>query len=147
MEASRKTKIPLRPNTRIHTPEGALWETLSSHHLTDAQQPQTCLASTQALRSRRVSSASKSLDCVIAYQSDQSDPPVRPVRCYCTSVFGLRSWLCGSTKEPSGFLVNHQKPCELSVALLTMYIRIKVQVDLQADKSSVVVKGPFFPQV
>jgi hypothetical protein len=32
-------------------------------------------------------------------------------------------------------------------ALLMVYIRIKVQVDLQADKSSVVVKGPFFPQV
>jgi preprotein translocase subunit SecF len=31
--------------------------------------------------------------------------------------------------------------------LLTVYIRIKVHVDLQADKSSVVVKGPFFPQV
>jgi hypothetical protein len=30
---------------------------------------------------------------------------------------------------------------------LTVYIRIKVQVDLQVDKSSVVVKGPFFPQV
>jgi hypothetical protein len=28
----------------------------------------------------------------------------------------LRSWLCGSTKEPSGFLVNHWKPCELGVA-------------------------------
>jgi hypothetical protein len=28
-----------------------------------------------------------------------------------------------------------------------MYIRIKVQVDLQAEKSSVVVKGPFFPQL
>jgi hypothetical protein len=28
----------------------------------------------------------------------------------------LRSRLCGSTKEPSGFLVNHQKPLELSVA-------------------------------
>jgi hypothetical protein len=28
-----------------------------------------------------------------------------------------------------------------------MYIRIKVQVDLQVDNSSVVVKGPFFPQV
>jgi hypothetical protein len=28
----------------------------------------------------------------------------------------LRSWLCGSTKEPSGFLVNHWKPRELSVA-------------------------------
>jgi hypothetical protein len=31
--------------------------------------------------------------------------------------------------------------------LLTVYIRIKLQVDLQADKSSVVVKGPFFPRV
>jgi hypothetical protein len=31
--------------------------------------------------------------------------------------------------------------------VLTVYIRIKLQVDLQADKSSVVVKGPFFPQV
>jgi phage protein U len=29
----------------------------------------------------------------------------------------------------------------------TVYIRIKLQSDLQADKSSVVVKGPFFPQV
>jgi hypothetical protein len=28
-----------------------------------------------------------------------------------------------------------------------VYIRIKLQVDLQADKSSVVVKGSFFPQV
>jgi hypothetical protein len=28
----------------------------------------------------------------------------------------LRSWLCGSTKEPNGFLVNHRKPRELGVA-------------------------------
>jgi hypothetical protein len=28
-----------------------------------------------------------------------------------------------------------------------VYIRIKLQSDLQADKSSVVVKGPFFPKV
>jgi hypothetical protein len=28
----------------------------------------------------------------------------------------LWSWLCGSTKEPSGFLVNHWKPHELGVA-------------------------------
>jgi hypothetical protein len=28
----------------------------------------------------------------------------------------LRCWLCGSTKEPSGFLVNHRKPRELGVA-------------------------------
>jgi hypothetical protein len=28
----------------------------------------------------------------------------------------LRSWLCGSTKEPSGFLVNYREPRELGVA-------------------------------
>jgi hypothetical protein len=28
----------------------------------------------------------------------------------------LQSWLCGSTKELSGFLVNHWKPRELGVA-------------------------------
>jgi hypothetical protein len=28
-----------------------------------------------------------------------------------------------------------------------VYMRIKLQVDLQADKSPVVVKGPFFPRV
>jgi hypothetical protein len=28
----------------------------------------------------------------------------------------LQSGLCGSTKEPSGFLVKHWKPCELGVA-------------------------------
>jgi exoribonuclease R len=32
-------------------------------------------------------------------------------------------------------------------SLLTVYNRIKLQVDLQADKSLVVVKGPFFPRV
>jgi hypothetical protein len=30
---------------------------------------------------------------------------------------------------------------------LSVYNRIKLQVDLQADKSPVVVKGPFFPRV
>jgi hypothetical protein len=33
----------------------------------------------------------------------------------------LRSWLCGSTKEPSGFLVNHRKPCELGVASANLH--------------------------
>jgi hypothetical protein len=33
----------------------------------------------------------------------------------------LRSWLCGSTKEPSGFLVNHWKPCELGVASANLH--------------------------
>jgi hypothetical protein len=31
--------------------------------------------------------------------------------------------------------------------VLTVYNRIKLQVDLQVDKSPVVVKGPFFPRV
>jgi hypothetical protein len=33
----------------------------------------------------------------------------------------LRSWLCGSTKEPSGFLVNHRKPSELDVASANLH--------------------------
>jgi hypothetical protein len=31
--------------------------------------------------------------------------------------------------------------------VLTVYMRIQFRLDLQADKSSVVAKGPFFPQV
>jgi hypothetical protein len=66
----------------------------------------------------RVFSASKSSDCVVTHRSD---PPVTPVRCCCTSVFGLQSWLCGSTKEPSGFLVNHRRPRELGVAYTNLH--------------------------
>jgi hypothetical protein len=80
-----------------------------------------CLASTQAMRSRRVSSTSKSPDCVVAHRSDRYSTPVRPVPTGPTgqthrsdrsgaaaASFSVhRSWLCGSTKEPSGFLVNH----------------------------------------
>jgi hypothetical protein len=39
----------------------------------------TCLASTQALRSRRVSSALKSPNCVVAQRLDRCSSPVRPV--------------------------------------------------------------------
>jgi hypothetical protein len=42
-------------------------------------------------------------------QSDRSGTAAAP-----SSV--LRSWLCGSTNEPRGFLVNHWKPRELGVA-------------------------------
>jgi hypothetical protein len=42
-------------------------------------------------------------------QTHQSDPPD-------VATSGLWPWLCGSTKEPSGFLVNHWKPRELGVA-------------------------------
>jgi hypothetical protein len=31
--------------------------------------------------------------------------------------------------------------------VLTVYYHIKLHVDLQAEKSPIVVKGPFFPQV
>jgi hypothetical protein len=34
-----------------------------------------------------------------------------------------------------------------AVTLLMVYMHIQFRLDLQADKSSVVVKGPFFPQV
>jgi hypothetical protein len=95
----------------------------------------TCLASTQALRSRRVSFASKIPDCVVAHRSDQCSSPVRPVP---TGQTGwthqsarsgtaaapssvLRSWLSGSTKEPSDFLVNHWKSRELGVASANLH--------------------------
>jgi hypothetical protein len=88
------------------------------------------LASTQAMRSRRESSASKIPDCVVAHRSDRCSSLVRLVptdqtdQTHRSDQSGaaaapslvLRSWLCGSTKEPSGFLVNHWKPRELGVA-------------------------------
>jgi hypothetical protein len=46
--------------------------------------------------------------------SDQSGTAAAP-----SSV--LRSWLCGSTKEPSGFLVNYRKPRELGVASANLH--------------------------
>jgi hypothetical protein len=61
-----------------------------------------------------VSSASKIPDCVVAHRSDRSDATAPP-----SSV--LRSWICGSTKEPSGFPENHQKPRELVVASTNHY--------------------------
>jgi hypothetical protein len=78
---------------------------LSSLHRPDAQRSQTCLASTQALRSRRVSSASKSPVCVVAHQSDRCSSPVRLVRCCYTSVFGsliLALWINQGTQWFSG---------------------------------------------
>jgi hypothetical protein len=60
-----------------------------------------CVASTQAMRSRRVSSASKSPDYVVAHRSDRCSPPVRPVWCCCSSVFGssvLSLWINQGTQ-------------------------------------------------
>jgi hypothetical protein len=44
-------------------------------------------------------------------------------------------------------LVSSSKNSKAGTQVLTVYIRIKLQVDLLADKSFVVVKGPFFHQV
>jgi hypothetical protein len=48
------------------------------------------------------------------HRSDRSGDAAAP-----SSV--LRSWLCGSTKEPSSFLVNHRKPRELGVASANLH--------------------------
>jgi hypothetical protein len=71
----------------------------------DAQRPQTCLASTQASRFRCLSSALKSLDCIVAHQSDRCSSPVRPVRCCYTFIFGssvLALWINQGTQWFSG---------------------------------------------
>jgi hypothetical protein len=49
-----------------------------------------------------------------SHRSDRSGAVASP-----SSV--LRFWLCGSTKEPSGFLVNHGKPCKLDVASANLH--------------------------
>jgi hypothetical protein len=61
-----------------------------------------CVASMQAMRARRVSSASKSPDCVVTHRSDRCSPPVW--RC-CSSVFGssvLALWINQGTQWFSG---------------------------------------------
>jgi hypothetical protein len=50
-------------------------------------------------------------------QTHRSDRPGTAV----ASSSVLRSWLCGSTMEPSGFLVNHWKPRELGVASANLH--------------------------
>jgi hypothetical protein len=126
MEATESLKFPFLI-TRDTSPSRAVLEVFKLSPSNGCSATATCLASTQALRSRRVSSASKIPDCVVAHQSDWCSSPVRPVpvgQTHQSERSGaaaapssvLRSWLCGSTNEPSGFLVNHRKPHELGVA-------------------------------
>jgi hypothetical protein len=61
-------------------------------------------------------------------------------------------WWSDSLGIPERSKIERGKRGEFSDVLtsgrvLTVYIRIKVHMDLQADKSPVVVKGPFFPRV
>jgi hypothetical protein len=79
--------------------------------------------------------SSKIPDSVVAHRSNQCSSPVRPVptgqtgQTHRSDRSGtaaapssvLRSWLCGSTKEPSGFLVNHRKTRELDVASANLH--------------------------
>jgi hypothetical protein len=129
MKATESLKYPYL-KTRDTSPSRAVLEVFKFSPSDECPATATCLASTQAMRSRRVSFASKIPDCDVAHRSDRCSSPVRPVP---TSQTGhthrsdrsgaaaapssvLRSWLCGSTKEPSGFLVNYRKPHELVVA-------------------------------
>jgi hypothetical protein len=129
MEATKSLKYPYL-TTRGTSPSRAALEVLKFSPSDGCPVTATCLASTQALRSRRVSSASKIPDYVITHRSDRCSSTVRPVPTGHTNQTHrsdlsdaaaapssvLRSWLCGSTKETNGLLVNHRKPHELGVA-------------------------------
>jgi hypothetical protein len=126
---NRKMNLPLKPNTRIHDPRG----TLGNFFIAPSN---GCLATTNLLSL----DASLAIPmCVHLFEdsglhrrtqvrpvlltgqtgtpwSNRSDTSVRPVRYCCTSIFGLRSWLCRSTKEPSGFFVTTGNPTNWGVA-------------------------------
>jgi hypothetical protein len=134
MEATESLKYPFLI-TRDTSPSRAVLEVFTLSSSDGCPASVTFLASTQALRSRRVSSASKILDYVITHRSDRCSSPVRPVptgqtgQTHRSNQSGtaaapssvLRSWLCASTKESSGFLVNHRKPRELDVASANLH--------------------------
>jgi hypothetical protein len=140
MEATKCLKCPFLI-TRDTSPSRADLEVFMSSPSDGCPVTAPYVASTQAMRSRRVSSASKSPDCVVAHRSDWCSPPVRPIPTGQTGQTHrsdrsdrsdrsgaaaapssvLRSWLCGSTKEPSGFVVNHRKPRELGVASANLH--------------------------
>jgi hypothetical protein len=95
----RKTKLPLLHNTRIYAPKGTLGILVVAPS-DGCLATSTHLASTQALRSRLVSSASKSLD----------SPGSISVRR--ASDFGF----VAQPSNPDGFVVNCRKPRGLGAA-------------------------------
>jgi uncharacterized protein YchJ len=127
MEETESLKYPYLITTDT-SPSRAVWEVFRFSPSDGCPATAPCLASTQAMRSRRMSFASKILDYVVAHRSDRCSSSVRPTGqtgqtqwsyrsgTAATPSSVLRSWLCGSTKEPSGFLVNHWKPYELGLA-------------------------------
>jgi hypothetical protein len=129
MESTESLKYPYLI-TRDTSPSRAVLEVFRFSPSDGCPATAPCLASMQDMQSRRVSFASKSPDYVLAHRLDRCSSPVRPVptgqtgQTHRSDRSGaaaapssvLRSWLCGSTKEPSDFLVNHWKPRELGVA-------------------------------
>jgi hypothetical protein len=68
----------------------------------------------------------------VAHRPDRCPPPVKPVPTGQThrsdrsnaTASGLRPWLCGSTKESSGFLVNHWPRTRCSLRLSPLKTRL-----------------------
>jgi hypothetical protein len=79
MEATESLKYPYL-TIKDTSPSRAVLEVFKFSLSDGCPATATCLASTQALRSRRVSSASKIPDYVVAHRSDRCSSPVRPVR-------------------------------------------------------------------
>jgi hypothetical protein len=104
MEVTESLKYPFLTN-RDTSPSRAVLEVFKLSPSDGCQATATCLASTQALRSRRVSSASKILDCVVAHRSYRCSSLVRPVWHCCSTVFGspvLALWINQGTQWFSG---------------------------------------------
>jgi hypothetical protein len=78
MEATESLKYPFLI-TRDTSPSRAVLEVFKLSPSDGCPATATCLASTQALRCRRVSSASKIPDCFVANRSDRCSSPARPV--------------------------------------------------------------------
>jgi hypothetical protein len=115
---NRKTKLPLKPNTRIHAPRGTLGIFVFA--------PSNGCPATANLLSLDTSLAIPTRVLCFEVSGLRCRTPVRLVLTtgqtsthrsdrFDAAASGLRPWLCGSTKEPSGFLVNHWKPRELGV--------------------------------
>jgi hypothetical protein len=79
------------------------------------------------MRSRRVSSASKIQDCVVAHRSDRYSSPIRPVWHCCSTVFGssvLALWINQGTQWFSGEpLETPRTRCSLRQSLLMTRLR------------------------
>jgi hypothetical protein len=128
------TKNPLNTTNKEEEPFTKPSKTLPNPQRTDQHQHNS--------KTHELSKSLETNPTKGSYRSDRSRAPVRPVvpvqlGCHKSAPhrsdwyplvrptgqsglmllhLRLRSWLCGSTKEPSGFLVNHRKPRELGVA-------------------------------